>query len=84
MRQVLQIVRLLRPYWRFIGQALLVGIMVTFLGLPGPYITKLLIDEVYPHEDFSLLYFVLLLGAVMSVFSGLFLIEVTFLEDEHG
>ncbi len=71
MNQILQIARLLRPYWRYVGQSLLVGIMAVFLGLPGPYITKLLIDHVYPNEDFSLLYFVLLSGAVMGVFSAL-------------
>lgn len=71
MGQILQIVRLLRPYWRFMAQALLVGIMVTFISLPGPYITKLLIDDVYPQENFGLLYFVLLSGAVLSIFSGL-------------
>lgn len=71
MNQILQIARLLRPYWRYVGQSLLVGIMAVFLGLPGPYITKLLIDHVYPNEDFSLLYFVLLSGTVMGVFSAL-------------
>ena len=70
MKQILQIMRLLRPYWPFMGQALLVGTMMTVLGLPGPYITKLLIDDVYPHGDFSLLYFVLLSGAVLSVFGS--------------
>ena len=67
----MQIVRLLRPYWRFIAQSLLVGVMITFLSLPGPYITKLLIDEVFPHRDYSLLYFVLILGGVLSTFTGL-------------
>ena len=71
MDQILQIVRLLRPYWRFIAQSLQVGVMITFLSLPGPYITKLLIDEVFPHKDYSLLYFVLILGAILSTFTGL-------------
>lgn len=71
MNHILQIVRLLRPYWRFIAQSLLVGVMITFLSLPGPFITKLLIDEVFPHRDYSLLYFVLIMGAVFSAFTGL-------------
>lgn len=71
MGQILQVVRLLRPYWRFIAQLLLIGIMVTFLSLPGPYITKLLIDDVYPHTDYTLLNFVLIMGAVFSVSLGL-------------
>ncbi len=71
MSQILQIIQLLRPYWRYIAQSILVGIMVTILTLPGPYITKLLIDDVYPHKDLTLLYFVLIISAVLSVFLGL-------------
>lgn len=71
MEQILQIVRLLRPYWRFIAQLLLIGIMLTFLNLPSPYITKLLIDDVYPHVDYTLLNFVLIIGAVFSITLGL-------------
>ncbi len=71
MEQILQIVRLLRPYWRFIAQLLLLGVMLTFLNLPGPYITKLLIDDVYPHADYTLLNFVLIMGAVFSITLGL-------------
>jgi ABC-type bacteriocin/lantibiotic exporter with double-glycine peptidase domain len=70
-RPLLKIIQLLRPYWRYIGQSLITGITISFLGLPGPYITKLLLDDVYPHQDFSLLYFVLLAGAVIAIFSGL-------------
>ena len=46
MNQVLDIVRLLRPYWGYMAQSLLVGVMVMFFSIPGPYITKLLIDNI--------------------------------------
>jgi len=62
---------LLRPYWGFVAQSLLVGAMVTLLSLPGPYLTKILVDQVHPHADFGLLYFVLALGAGLSTFLGL-------------
>jgi ABC-type bacteriocin/lantibiotic exporter with double-glycine peptidase domain len=51
-------------------QSLFVGIMVMMLQIPGPYITKVLIDDVYPHKDYSLLTFILVLGAVMSTGLG--------------
>jgi ABC-type bacteriocin/lantibiotic exporter with double-glycine peptidase domain len=70
-KQVFKIIQLLRPYWKYIGQSLMVGVMISFLSLPGPYITKLLLDDVYPHQDFTLLHFVLLTGAIVAVFSGL-------------
>ena len=38
--------------------------------IPGPYFTKIMIDDVYPHKDFSLLTFVLLLGMLMSLAVG--------------
>ena len=38
--------------------------------IPGPYFTKIMIDDVYPHKDFSLLTFVLLLGMLMSLSVG--------------
>ena len=74
MRQIFKIIKMLRPYWRFIFQSLLVGIMVMFLQIPGPYITKVLIDDVYPHKDYTLLTFIMILGAVLSTgvgFTGL-------------
>ena len=74
MRQIFKIIKMLRPYWRFIFQSLLVGIMVMFFKIPGPYITKVLIDDVYPHRDYTLLTFILIIGAVLSTglgFTGL-------------
>ncbi len=70
MRQIFKIIKMLRPYWRFIFQSLLVGIMVMFLRIPGPYITKVLIDDVYPHKDYTLLTFILILGAILSTGLG--------------
>ena len=70
MRQIFKIIKMLRPYWRFIFQSLLVGIMVMFLQIPGPYITKVLIDDVYPHKDYTLLTFILIIGAVLSTGLG--------------
>ena len=70
MRQIFKIIKMLRPYWRFIFQSLLVGIMVMFLQIPGPYITKVLIDDVYPHKDYTLLTFILVIGAVLSTGLG--------------
>ena len=70
MNQVVQIIQLLRPYWRYIGQSLLVGIFTMLLQIPGPYFTKILIDDVYPHKDWDLLAFALLLGAAISTGLG--------------
>lgn len=71
MRQIMKIIRLLRPYWRFIFQSFLVGVMIMFLQIPGPYITKVLVDDVFPHKDHTLMTFILIAGAVLSVGLGL-------------
>ena len=46
------------------------GVLYVFLSLPGPYLIKVLIDDVYPQKDFSLLYFIMILGACLSCFVG--------------
>ena len=71
MTSVLKILRLLRPYWTQLLQALLAAILIAAISLPGPYLTKVLIDDVYPHEDFNLLYCLLILGAALSLVLGL-------------
>ena len=70
MKPIIQIIRLLRPYWRYIFQALFVSILFIFLSLPGPFITKLLLDKVYPNKDFILLYYILIIGAIMTIFGA--------------
>ncbi len=70
MKQIIKIVRLLRPYWKFISQTILVGLLIMLLQIPGPYITKILIDDVYPHKDFTLMSFILILSAVLSLGLG--------------
>ena len=71
MTSVVKILRLLRPYWSQLLQALLAAILIAAISLPGPYLTKVLIDDVYPHEDFGLLYCLLILGSVLSLVLGL-------------
>ncbi|MFH1570290.1 MAG: ABC transporter transmembrane domain-containing protein [Gemmatimonadota bacterium] len=71
MKEIARIIGLLRPYWRYLGQSLLAAVLVTALNLPGPYLTKLLIDSAYPHRDFGLLYFLLALGAGVSLLTAL-------------
>ena len=70
MSQIVQMLKLLRPYWKYISQALLVSILTMILQIPGPYFTKILIDDVYPNKDWNLLSFALLLGAAISMGLG--------------
>ena len=68
--EILRVVRLLRPYWRSVAQSLLVAALVLVLQIPGPYFTKILIDDAYPNGDLSLMSFALILGAGLSIGVG--------------
>ncbi len=71
MKRLLKIAELIRPYWKYVLQSFLVSVLLMLLSLPGPLITKVLIDDVFPHRDSTLLTIVLLLGAAISLGAGL-------------
>lgn len=53
--QFLRLIRLVRPYWRGMLNGLLLGMIATIVSLVLPYVSKLLIDEVYPTGDLGLM-----------------------------
>ena len=65
-----QIFQLIKPYWKQILQSTIAGILIMLLSIPGPMLTKVLIDDVYPHQDTDLLTFVLIIGAAISIVLG--------------
>ena len=69
MNQIVRILRMVSKYWSHVLQDNLVGIVMTLLALLIPYFTMLLIDEVFPNKDWSLLYLILLGSFVLSIFS---------------
>jgi ATP-binding cassette, subfamily B, bacterial len=71
MKRLLEIAQLIRPYWKYVVQSFLVSVLMLGLSLPGPFITKVLIDDVYPHSDVSLMSIVLLVSASISLGAGL-------------
>ncbi|HEX2081187.1 MAG TPA: peptidase domain-containing ABC transporter [Longimicrobium sp.] len=42
---------LLRPYWGSLVRSVLLGLVIGLVGMAPPYLSKLLIDEVYPSRD---------------------------------
>jgi len=71
MNPLFKFAKLLKPYRKFIAESILSGIFLTLLGLPGPWLTKILIDSVYPTGDYSLLHFVLILVFAFGLFRSL-------------
>lgn len=70
MGHILRVSRLIKAYWGYIAQGILVSIVITIFGLIMPYLTKLLIDEVFPNQNWGLLYLVLAATFILSVFNG--------------
>ncbi|HEX8209985.1 MAG TPA: peptidase domain-containing ABC transporter [Longimicrobium sp.] len=56
---------LIHPYWGKLAKGMVVGLAIGLLGMVGPYLTKLLIDHVYPTQDVELMH--LLVGGVLAI-----------------
>ena len=69
-RDFWKIVEMLRGHRRMIVQSIGVNLFMTLISLIPPYLTKILIDNVYPNQDEHLLYIVLILTVLISIFSG--------------
>lgn len=57
---VWRVALLVRPYWRRLLAATAIGMAASMIALVVPYLTKLLIDDVYPSGDVNLLVLVVL------------------------
>ncbi len=78
--QFMRLVRLIRSYWGRLGKGMLMALVLGLVGMVTPYLTKLLIDEVYPSENVSLMHVLVagilalglataLMGAIRGYFS---------------
>jgi len=56
----------LKPYWKQAGVALLLLLGLTVLNLAPPYITRLMIDSVFPNRNVTL--FTVLIGSLIGVY----------------
>ncbi|HEX8695601.1 MAG TPA: peptidase domain-containing ABC transporter [Longimicrobium sp.] len=78
-QQFLRLLRVIRPYWTPLLKGMALGLVLGVFGMVTPYLSKLLIDEVYPSRNLTLMH-VLVLGilsvsiaqAVMGAIRGYF------------
>lgn len=59
---------LVKPFWSKIIKGLSLGVVIGLLGMVTPFLTKLLIDKVYPSEDVSLMH--VLVAAILGIGIG--------------
>ena len=62
---------LIKPYWGKLLKGVSLGVVVGLLGMITPYLTKLLIDEVYPSEDITLMHVIVAGIVIVSLTSSL-------------
>ena len=55
-----RLVLLIKPYWKPIIKGILIGVVIGLIGMITPYMTKLLIDKVYPTQNVSLMHVIVL------------------------
>ncbi|MFA7420498.1 MAG: peptidase domain-containing ABC transporter [Melioribacteraceae bacterium] len=56
---------LVKPYWSKIIKGLALGVVIGLIGMVMPFLTKILIDKVYPTEDISLMH--VLVAAIFGI-----------------
>lgn len=65
--------RLVRPHWMPLATSFALGPLASVLGLILPYLTKLLIDEVHPTGNVSLLH--VIAGGMLAIYCSSALLE---------
>lgn len=70
MRNIWRLLGLIRGYWRYIFQGIIVSLFLILLQLPSPFFARVLIDSVFPNQDVSLLGFIVVSQFAIAVFSG--------------
>lgn len=72
-RLLVRLGRLVRPHWVPLASSFALGPLAGVLGLLLPYLTKLLIDEVHPTGNVSLLH--VIVGGMLALHCGSALLE---------
>jgi ABC-type bacteriocin/lantibiotic exporter with double-glycine peptidase domain len=64
-QQFMRLIRLIRPYWGPLAKGMALGLVLGMIGMITPYLSKLLIDEVYPTRSVTLMH--VLVAGVLAV-----------------
>jgi ABC-type bacteriocin/lantibiotic exporter with double-glycine peptidase domain len=64
-QQFLRLLRVIRPYWSPLAKGMALGLVLGTFGMVTPYLSKLLIDEVYPTGNVTLMH--VLVGGTLAI-----------------
>jgi ABC-type bacteriocin/lantibiotic exporter with double-glycine peptidase domain len=56
---------LIKPYWAKLIKGIFLNVVLSIIGLIAPYLTKLLVDKVYPTQDVNLMH--VLVGEILAI-----------------
>ncbi len=65
LNQYRRLLVMLRPYWGSLLRSVLLGLVIGLVGMAPPYLSKLLIDEVYAARDVTLMH--VLVGGLLAI-----------------
>ncbi|HEX5872575.1 MAG TPA: ABC transporter transmembrane domain-containing protein, partial [Longimicrobium sp.] len=60
----MRLLRVIRPYWSPLAKGMILGLVLGMFGMVTPYLSKLLIDEVYPTRNVTLMH--VLVGGIFA------------------
>jgi ABC-type bacteriocin/lantibiotic exporter with double-glycine peptidase domain len=60
----MRLLRVIRPYWGPLAKGMVLGLVLGLFGMASPYLSKLLIDEVYPTRNVTLMH--VLVGGIFA------------------
>ena len=63
-QQFMRLLRVIRPYWGPLAKGMVLGLVLGLFGMASPYLSKLLIDEVYPTRNLTLMH--VLVGGIFA------------------
>jgi ABC-type bacteriocin/lantibiotic exporter with double-glycine peptidase domain len=67
LRHLWRLTRLIRSYWPKLVKGMVIGIVLGLLGMLAPYVSKLLIDEVYPTGSVTLMHVLVMASLALAV-----------------
>ena len=65
LQQFARLLILIRAYWGALGKGIVMGLLVGVVGMVMPYLSKVLIDRVYPTHDVTLMH--LIVGGMVAL-----------------
>lgn len=71
LRHFARVAVLVRPYWGALAKSTTISLVVGMLGLLPPYLSKLLVDQVYASHDVSLMHVLIAASCALLLVSAL-------------